>query len=62
MTALKTRESIPNMVFYIMSDQPDCCPKCQTRLDFVEEIMIDDEHVFVKFCDECQREVLIVED
>jgi predicted nucleic acid-binding Zn ribbon protein len=50
------------MLFYIMSDQPDCCPKCQTRLDFVEEIMIDDEHVFVKFCDECQREVLFVED
>ena len=62
MTALKTRESIPNMVFYIMSDQPDCCQKCQTRLNFVEEVMIDDEHVFVKFCDECQREVLIVED
>ena len=50
------------MVLYIMSDQPDCCPKCQTRLDLVEEVMIDDEHVFVKFCDECQREVLIVED
>ena len=62
MTALKTRESIPSTVFYIMSDQPDCCPKCQTRLDFVEEIMIDNEHVFVKFCDECQREVLIVEE
>ena len=62
MTALKTRESISNMVFYIMSDQPDCCPKCQTRLDFIEEIMIDNEPVFVKFCDECQREVLIVED
>jgi len=62
MTALKTRESCPDMVFYIMSDQPDCCPKCQTRLDLVEEVMIDDEHVFVKFCDECQREVLIVED
>lgn len=62
MTALKTRESCPDMVFYIMSDQPDCCPKCQTRLDLVEEVMIDDEHVFVQFCDECQREVLIVED
>lgn len=62
MMVLKTRESYPDMVFYIMSDQPDCCPKCQTRLDFVEKIKIDDEHVFVKFCDECQREVLIVED
>lgn len=60
MMDLKARESCPDMVLYIMSDQPDCCPKCQTRLDLVEEVMIDGEHVFVKFCDECQREVLIV--
>lgn len=62
MTILKTRESYPDMMLYIMSDQPDCCPKCQTGLDMVEEIIIDNEHVFVKFCGECQREVLIVED
>lgn len=62
MTVLKTRESYPDMVLYIMSDQPDCCPKCQTRLDWIDEVTIDDEHVFVKFCDECQCEVLMVED
>jgi len=62
MTVLKTRESIPDTIYYIMSDQPDCCPKCQTRLDFIEIVMINDERVFVKFCDECQCEVLIVED
>ena len=62
MTILKTREFIPNTIYYIISDQPDCCPKCGTRLNMVEEVMIEDEHVFVKFCDECQREVLIVEE
>lgn len=62
MTALKARESISGTVYYIMSDQPDCCPKCQTRLELVEIVIIDDERVFVKFCEECQIEVLIVED
>jgi len=62
MTALKTREFIPDTVYYIMSDQPDCCPKCQSRLDLVEIVMIDDEYVFVNFCEECQREILIVDE
>lgn len=62
MTNLKIRESYPDMILYIMSDQPDCCPKCHTRLDLVEEVMIENEHVFVKFCDECQLEVLMVEE
>lgn len=62
MTALKVRESDPDTIYYIMSDQSDCCPKCQSRLDMVEMVMIDDELVFVKFCDDCQREILIVED
>lgn len=62
MSVLKARKSYPDMVLYIMSDKPDCCPKCQTRLDLIDEVMIDDEYVFVKFCDECQHEVLMVED
>ena len=62
MTDLNSRESYPDMILYIMSDQPCCCPKCQTRLDWIDEVMIDDDHVFVKFCDECQCEVLMVED
>jgi hypothetical protein len=62
MTDMRTRESYPDMVLYIMSDQPCCCPKCQTRLDWIDEVMVDDDHVFVKFCDECQCEVLMVED
>ncbi len=58
---LKVRESVPNTIYYIMSDQPDCCPKCQRRLDLIEIVMIDDETVFIKFCGDCQREILIVE-
>lgn len=49
-------------VYQIMSDQPDCCGKCQSRLELIEIAMIDDERVFVSFCEECQREILIVED
>lgn len=49
-------------VFQIMSDQPDCCGKCGSRLELIEIVMINDERLFVSFCNECQREVLIVED
>lgn len=49
-------------VFQIMSDQPECCGNCGSRLELVEIVTINDEHVFVSFCDECQREILIVED
>lgn len=48
-------------IYYIMSDQPDCCGKCGSRLDLVELRMIDGERVFVNSCDECHREVLVVE-
>jgi len=62
MTILRVRESVPDATYYIMSDQPDCCPKCQKRLDLVEILMIDDDRVFVNFCEDCQRKILIVED
>jgi len=62
MTRLMGRESAPDAVYYIMSDQPDCCPKCQRRLNLIKMVMIDDERVFVNFCEDCQREILIVED
>lgn len=49
-------------IYYLMSDQPDCCPKCQSRLDLLRIVHIDTERVFVNFCDHCQREIMIVED
>jgi hypothetical protein len=61
MISLEMNEPSPHTVFYVMSDQPDCCPQCQTRLDLVEVVSIDDERVFVNFCAACQRKILIVE-
>ncbi len=48
-------------VYYIMSDQPDCCGRCGSRLDLVEIRVIEGERVFVNSCNECHREVLVVE-
>lgn len=61
MIASEINEQSPSRVFYLMSEQPDCCPQCQTRLDLVEVVTIDDEILFVNFCATCQREILIVE-
>lgn len=49
-------------IYYIMSDQPDCCGKCGNRLDLVEFIVVEGERVFVSECIGCHREVLIVEE
>lgn len=49
-------------IYYIMSDQPDCCGKCGSRLDLIEIKLIDGERVFVTECLGCQREVLLVEE
>ncbi|MBY0576036.1 MAG: hypothetical protein K2P67_05515 [Gallionellaceae bacterium] len=49
-------------IYYIMSDQPDCCGKCGSRVDLLEIKMIDGERVFVTECLGCHRETLIVEE
>lgn len=49
-------------IFYIMSDQPDCCGKCGTRLELLNIVQMEEERVFKSWCNECQHEVLIVED
>lgn len=62
MTDLKTREFIPDSIYYIMSDQPNCCPRCQSRLDIMETVMIEKEEIQVNYCGECQCEVLMVDE
>jgi hypothetical protein len=62
MTVLKTREFIPNSIYYIMSEQPNCCPTCQSRLDIIETVMIEADEVQVNYCDECHREILMVDE
>lgn len=54
-------EPLPHTLYHIVSDQPDCCPTCQTRLDLLEVVMIDEERVFKSFCETCQRKFLLVE-
>ncbi len=49
-------------IYYIMSDQPDCCGKCGSRVDLLDIVMIDGERVFVTECLGCHREILIVEE
>lgn len=49
-------------IYYIMSDQPDCCGKCGSRLELVELRVVDGERVFVSECIGCHRDVLIVEE
>ena len=49
-------------IYYIMSEQPDCCGKCGSRLDLVEIRMVNGERIFVSECLGCNREVLIIED
>jgi len=49
-------------IYYIMSDQPDCCGKCGSRLDLVEIKVVEGERVYVSECLGCHREVLLVEE
>lgn len=56
-----TKKQADCSIYYIMSDQPDCCGKCGSRLELIEIRVIDGERVFVNSCDECHREVLVVE-
>lgn len=49
-------------IYYIISNQPDCCGKCGSRLDLLKIRVADGENVFVSECIGCHREVLIVEE
>lgn len=57
-----TAKQADNPIYYIMSDQPDCCGKCGSRLDLAEIGVVDGERVFISKCLGCHREVLIVEE
>ena len=56
-----TKKQFDRPIFYIMSDQPDCCGECGSRLDLVEIRVVDGERIFVSECLGCHHEVLIVE-
>ena len=62
MAKLSKRACVPNAIYYIMSEQPNCCPKCATRLDVMENVMIENEIVQINYCESCYLEILMVED
>lgn len=45
-----------------MVETQNCCPSCQSRLDIVENIMIEEEEVQVNYCYTCNCEVLMVDE
>lgn len=51
-----------NTIYFIMSEQPNCCPICQTRLDIIETVMIENEEIQVNYCDNCNVEVLMIDE
>jgi hypothetical protein len=48
--------------YQIMSDQPDSCGKCGSRVALVDITYIDGERMFLSHCGYRQLDVLIVED
>lgn len=34
-------------IYFFMSDQPDCCGSCGSRLDLLEIVEMDGERIFV---------------
>ena len=59
---LLTEQQVDGPIYYIMSDQPDRCGNCGSRLDLLEIVVMDGERVFVSECLGCHREVLLVEE
>jgi hypothetical protein len=62
MTNISERAFVPNAIYYVMSEQPNSCPKCVTRLDVMENVIIENEIVQINYCETCNQEVLMVED
>jgi hypothetical protein len=56
------QEFLHGAVYQIMTEQPDCCHGCGSRLVLLDIANIDDERVFLCECPECQRIVPVVED
>ena len=53
---------LQDTVSQVMTDQPDTCHTCGSRLMLLEIAKIDDERVFVCECLVCQRLIPVVED
>jgi uncharacterized protein YbaR (Trm112 family) len=45
-----------------MYEIPNCCPTCQTRLDIIETVLIENEEIQVNYCENCDVKVLMVDE
>lgn len=61
MNKLKASQLTPNTIYYVMSELPNCCPKCCSRTEILETVLIEKEEVQVNYCIFCNSEVLMVE-
>ena len=57
-----TAKRADHPIYYIMSDQPDCCGDCGSRLEIIDETRIDGERVFVGYCGRCIALTLLVDE
>lgn len=49
------------VIYQVMTEQPDTCYTCGSRLALIESTRIEGEQVFVCECTECQRIIPVVE-
>jgi hypothetical protein len=62
MSSFRKRTFIPNPVYYIMSEHPNCCPNCQCRLDILETVQIENEEIQVNYCEHCGKKILMIDE
>jgi hypothetical protein len=60
MQPIKKQES--HIIYQIISDQPDCCGECGCRLDLIETIVVNGDHLFVAECLGCHSKVFLIEE
>lgn len=52
---LDIQKALDKRIFYIMCEQPNCCPQCQSRTEILQDIEYEKEKVQVNFCYECKE-------
>ena len=55
------RQFPADTVFQVMTEQPDTCHKCGSRLILLGIENIDNERVFICECNDCDRIVPVVD-
>lgn len=59
---LNIQNELDKRVFYVMCDQPNCCPYCQSRTEIMQTIDYEKEKIQVNFCSKCEKTYLFVDE